>query len=474
MGHREAQDTPRRVFGVAPEEELLYSLSPDGSRRRIHPLVSRGRFLRLRRALAWVLMAAFFGLPHLPVGGRPALLLDWGARRFHVFGTTFHATDTLLLLAFGAGIIVTIFFVASTVGRMWCGYLCPQLIWLEFLFRPLEALLEGPPSRRRLLDRAPWGPVKILRRGLKGLLFTAAALAMAVTFFAYFVPRGELLAALGDPAGPGRTLALAVAGLTALITFDVLSFRDQMCTVACPYGRLQNVLADRDTVIVSYDPGRGEPRRKGPRAEGEAAGDCVDCGRCVATCPTGMDIRRGLQMECVGCAQCIDACDDVMDRLRRPRGLIRYTSQRALEGGRSRVWRPRLAAYLVLFAAAWGALVWVAATRAEARVEILRTGRESYRLLPGGEVANQQRLRITNHLPEPQAFTVDLTAPEGASLVVAISPMRVGPDAVETVDLVARVPAAAFRRGRVDGRYRIRSDRGFDQEHDVVLLGPWQ
>jgi len=461
-----------RPYEVAPQEELLYSLAPDGSRRVIHPVVSRGRFLRLRRITGWFLVALFFGLPHLPIGGHPAILLEWAARRFYIFGTTLHITDSWLLLAFGAGFIVTVFFVASTFGRMWCGFLCPQLVYQELVFRPIEALIEGPPSRRRRLGAAPWGAVKMLRKILKWSIYAALALAMAATFFAYFVGWDSIVAALTGPWTTGSALVLATLGLSAIIFFDFTYFRDQMCTVACPYGRLQNVLVDLDTVIVAYDEGRGEPRGRGRRTADDPRGDCVDCGRCISTCPTGMDIRRGLQMECVGCAQCIDACDDVMERMGRPRGLIRYTSLRENDTGETRFWRPRLFIYLAIMVIAWGALAVMGVSRAEANVEILRNGRETFRMLPTGEVANQQRIRFTNHLSEVQTFTVELLSPRGAELVVSLSPVVVEPNEVKTVNVVAKVPADAFQRGKVTGRYVIRSDKDFELERDVVLLGP--
>ncbi len=469
-------DAPKkeRLYDVAPEEDLLYSLAADGSRKIIHPPVSKGRFLRIRRVVGWGLMAVFFGLPHLPIAGHPALLLNWATRRFYIFGTTFHVTDSWLLLAFGAGIIVTIFFVASTFGRMWCGYICPQLVYQELLFRPIEAFIEGPPSRRRRLASAPWGVGKLPRKLVKWSIYEALALWMAATFFAYFVGWDGTVAALRGPWIGGDPLVLATAGLSVIIFFDFASFRDQMCTVACPYGRLQNVLVDPDTVIVGYDERRGEPRGKGKRAAQDPRGDCVDCGRCVYTCPTGMDIRRGLQMECVGCAQCVDACDDVMTRIGKPKGLIRYTSLREMDTGQARFWRPRLFVYLAIMILAWGALVAMGVTRSEANVELLRTGRETYRMLPTGEVANQQRVRFTNQLTEPQTFTVELVAPEGATLVVSLSPIVVAPDEVKTVNVVAKIPVDAFVNGKVMGRYEIRSDKDFDVEREFVLLGPYQ
>ncbi|MGE3842999.1 MAG: 4Fe-4S dicluster domain-containing protein, partial [Vicinamibacterales bacterium] len=262
--------------------------------------------------------------------------------------------------------------------------------------------------------------------------------------------------------------------LTLAIVFDFGWFRDQMCTIACPYGRLQNVMADQDTILVAYDVRRGEPKvRLKDRVVGILAGDCIDCRNCVNACPTGTDIRRGLQPECIGTAQCIDACDDVMRAQGKPIGLIRYTSERAQEGGRSPLWRPRTLAYLVLMTVAWGALGAMIFTRDDALIEVVRGGREPYRLLTNGEVANQQRLRITNQTSEPQRFSIEVLNPKGATLVVSESPVVVPADQLVTVNAVATVPRDVFVDGQATARYLVTSDRGFREEIEFILLGPF-
>jgi cytochrome c oxidase accessory protein FixG len=263
--------------------------------------------------------------------------------------------------------------------------------------------------------------------------------------------------------------------VTAAILFDFGWFRDQMCTLACPYGRLQNVMADPDTILVAYDEKRGEPRALAKdRRDGARHGDCVDCRLCVTTCPTGVDIRRGLQLECIGCAQCIDACDMVMRRTGRAPGLIRSTSERELASGARRFWRPRVVVYLVLLTIAWGTLVGLVITRADALVEVVRGGREPYRLLPTGEVANQQRFRFTNQLAEPQGFTVEVVSPAAAKLVLSESPVTVTPAEVVTTNAVTTVPRDAFHDGQARVRYRVASDRGFSREVEFLLLGPYR
>ncbi|MBP1635763.1 MAG: cytochrome c oxidase accessory protein CcoG, partial [Acidobacteria bacterium] len=237
--HADAQGH-EHLFDVAPEEDLLYSLSADGKRKFMHPVVHAGRFWKIRRAIAYALAAAFFALPHIPVGGYPAVMLDIVNRRSHVFGATFYPTDTLILVSLGFGVIVTVFFVASSFGRMWCGYSCPQTVWLEFFFRPIEAFLEGGPYKQRKLNDAPWTRRKAAIKAAKWAIWAGLALLMASTFVAYFTGWGPLVRGIAtEPAA--WTGPLFVIGLVAsAIVFDFGWFRDQMCTIACPYGRLQN------------------------------------------------------------------------------------------------------------------------------------------------------------------------------------------------------------------------------------------
>lgn len=463
-----------RIFEIAPPEELLYSISADGSRKFMHPVVRKGHYWHIRRRIAYALMVLFFALPLIPIGDHPAVLLDLATRRFHVFGATFHPTDNLLLAAFGFGVVVTVFFVGSTFGRVWCGFGCPQTVYLEFLFRPIEAFIEGGPTNQRRLNKEPWSSRKLAIKAAKWGTFTLVALAMATTFVAYFTGWAALAPGLLHEPAKWTGALFTIAAVTGLIVFDFGWFRDQMCTIACPYGRLQNVMADADTILVAYDEKRGDPKVKvKDRVGGVPAGDCIACRSCVNACPTGTDIRRGLQPECIGTAQCIDACDVVMLGQGKPIGLIKYTSETEQKGGVRRLWRARNLVYLALMTVAWGTLAVLVLTRGDAVVELVRGGREPYRLLPNGAVANQQRVKITNQLHEAQEFTIEVLVPAEASLVLSESPVVVAPGKLVTLNAVTTVPQGVFSDGQASVRYLVKSDKGFREEVDFLLLGPY-
>lgn len=471
---REASTLPRHsaAFDIAPPEELLFSMSPDGKRKFMHPVVRKGHYWRMRRAIAWALMALFFALPLIPVRGYPAVFFDLASRRTHLFGATFHPTENLVLLAFGFGVVVTVVFVGATFGRVWCGFGCPQTVYLEFLYRPIEMLIEGSPANQRRLNQQPWKARKMRIKAMKWAVFAVVSLVLSANFVAYFTAWSSLLPGLLHAPSEWSSAIFTLVFVAALILFDLGWFRDQMCTIACPYGRLQNVLSDPDTLLVAYDEARGEPRTRS-REQAPGLGACVDCNACVAACPTGVDIRRGLQAECIGTAQCVDACDEVMRKLGRPTGLIKFSSERAQKGGTTRLWRPRTVLFLALMVVAWSTFAALILTRADALVEVRRGGREPYRLLNSGDVANQQRIRFTNQSEAQQRFTVQVLEPTNISLVLSESPIVVDAEQIVTVNAVATAPRGLFANGQANVRYLITSDRGFREEVAFLLLGPF-
>ena len=303
------------------------------ARQKIYPREIDGRFQRLRTIAAWVLLGIFYVIPWIPWGGRQAVLFDLPARKFHIFGLTLWPQDFYFLTWLLVIAALALFFFTALAGRLFCGYACPQTVWTE-TFLWMERLVEGNRSQQMKLARAPWGTEKILRKGGKQLLWITFALWTGFTFVGYFTPIRELAGLVANFAtGPWETFWVLFYGGATYVNAGFM--REQVCKYMCPYARFQSAMFDKDTLVITYDDKRGEPR--GPRKKGvdpasKGLGACVDCTLCVQVCPTGIDIRKGLQYECIACAACIDACDEVMDKVGYPRGLIRYDTQHGLEG----------------------------------------------------------------------------------------------------------------------------------------------
>src|SRR5262245_2552290 len=313
---------------------------------KIYPREITGRLARLRNIAVVVLLGLYYGVALLQWDGRQALLFDLPNRKFYIFGLTLWPQDFFYLALLLILAALALFFVTSLAGRLWCGYACPQTVWTELFIR-IEQLTEGKRAKRMKLDRGRWTREKVLRKGAKQILWIALAFYTGLTFVGYFTPIRTLASGLVHLSlGPWETFWI---GLYSLATYGNAGFlREQVCKYMCPYARFQSAMFDRDTLVITYDTVRGEPRgarRRGTTSAAAGLGDCIDCTWCVQVCPTGIDIRQGLQNECIACAACIDACDAVMDRMSYPRGLIRYTTQNALDRKHTRVLRPRVLIY---------------------------------------------------------------------------------------------------------------------------------
>ena len=462
----------------APSDRVLSTLNPDGSRFWIRPKLSPGRFLTRRRIVAWGLIALFVLLPRIRIGGRPAFLIDLVTREISIAGAVFRPSDGFLLMLLGLTVVLTVFFVTALWGRVWCGWACPQTVYLEHVFRPIERLWEGNPSEQRKLDAAK---LPSWRRVGKWVSYAALAFAVANVFLAYFVGTDRLedwvtSSPADHPVGFG-----IVVFVSAAMFFDFTYFREQTCIVACPYGRLQSVMVDKQSLMIGYDATRGEPRGKpqkkslpvvGDAAGAPARGDCVDCGACVTACPTGIDIRGGLQMECIGCAQCIDACDHVMDKLERPRGLIRYTSEDELAGKPRHVWRVRTLIYPVLLTIVGALFVWNLGTRAATEVWVLRPAGPTFFPLDGGKVAAQVRLKLENKTKISRTYQVALVETDVGTLRSPMKSWTLAPGKSAELPLFVDAEQRIFRHGQRVVHLRLSDDHGWQKTIAVDLIGP--
>lgn len=461
---------------LQPEERVLSTLNKDGTRRWMKPRLSVGRFWKARRVVAYALILVFTALPYIQVKGKPAVLLDIIDRQFIFFGKVLFATDTLLLALFMMCVFVSVFLATALAGRVWCGWACPQTVYMEFVYRPVERLFDGKPGTR---PKPGAGGVKKLFKHITYLIVSAF---LAHTFLSYFVGVENLQHWIfGSPTQHPIAFAVVIF-TTAAMLFDFGVFREQTCIVACPYGRFQSVMLDGSSLIVGYDRNRGEPRgaMKRKNKNGDVSlnvveakqGDCIDCKLCVQTCPTGIDIRDGLQLECIHCAQCIDACDAVMDRIKKPRGLIRYSSQEALEGRKRKLFRPRVIIYPLILTILLSAFVVVLLTKSSADVHIVRVKGNLFTTLTDGQFMNQARLTVTNRTDGLVTYSAEVVSPEqGVHVELATDALTFEPNKMESVMTRIIAEPQVFSKSPIDVTVRVHGSDGFEKDLHFPVHG---
>lgn len=387
-----------------------------GNRKWIYPKKPSGPLYKGRTWFSILLMALLFSGPFIKINGHPILLLNIIERKFIIFGIPFWPQDlplfALLMLTFVVFIIVfTVLF-----GRLWCGWACPQTIFMEMLFRKIEYLIEGDFKQQQKLDTQPWDAEKIGKKTLKHLLFFILSFLIANTFLAYLIGIDELkkLAFNGPSAHLGQFISLTLFTFVFYIVFA--KFREIVCIVICPYGRLQGLMLDKNSIVVAYDYVRGEPRGFIKKGAAEQKGDCVDCHRCVQVCPTGIDIRNGTQLECINCTACIDECDEVMDKIHKPKGLIRYASQAQIASGLIQRFTLRSSAYTVILVILMSVLTYLLATRSDVEATVLRTPGLTYQAQPGQKVSNMYNFEVVNKTFNNQQIELKVIEPASASI----------------------------------------------------------
>lgn len=458
--------TPTRI---RPDRDSVTTIREDGSRLFLHPADAHGWFTTARRWSGWFLITLYLALPWIPIGGHPAVFLDIAGRRFHLFGFTLAFQDAWLMFFGITGLGFALFFITSLLGRVWCGWACPQTVFLDHVYRRVERWLEGDSFKRKRLDAAPWGLAKILRRGGKQIIFFVISAAIAHLFIAYFVSIPELWTMMHAAPGAHWAAFVFVFVFTGILYFNFAWFREQLCIVICPYGRLQSALIDDHSLVIGYDTKRGEPRG---RLNTPDAGACVDCNRCVQVCPTGIDIRHGLQIECIGCAACIDACDTVMDKIDRPRGLIRYDSLAGFGGGRTKWLRPRTLVYAALLAIGVLVASWALSTVRPANLAITRmTGAPYY--VTADAVRNQFLIRLVNKTDIPARFVITLPDAPAALVRTGLEGVvELAPLAEEVRPLVLQLPRSEYAGSFALTIQVADETKSFSLERPVKFVGP--
>jgi len=386
------------------DEEIYRDLY--ASSGKIYNRSIKGRYQRLRRYTGWPLMLAFLLTPWFSWDGRQSVLFDLPTRMFHVFGITFFPQDGILLAIALIIAAFTLFTVTNLVGRVWCGFTCPQTVW-TMMFMWVEHKTEGDRSARIKLDKSPMSVKKFSKKLFKHTGWVAIALVTAITFVGYFVPIKELMFDIA--AFELHRWALFWILFFTLMTYMNAGYlREQVCKYMCPYARFQSVMYDVDTLVVSYDEVRGEPRGTGKRKEGSSQGDCVDCTWCVQVCPVDIDIREGLQYECINCGLCVDACNDIMERTKQPKGLIRFTTEHELQGGKTHIVRPRFVGYLVAMLIMIIGFGSVIVNRVPLKLDALRDRNVLYRENFSGNIENVYTLKVVNMEQRPRALMLSV------------------------------------------------------------------
>lgn len=452
-----------------PETIELYA-----SRKKIYVKEIKGFFQRIRNVSLLALMGMYFLFVWLTLDGQPLIHFDLPEREFHLYGMTFFPKDFFLLSAMLIISAFGLFFVTTLFGRVWCGYTCPQTVW-TFVFMWIEEKVEGGRNKRIKLDKSPNNREKLTKKGIKHALWLLVAFATGVTFVGYFYPIRELLADFFTLQANGWAY-FWVGFFTVATYLNAGWMREQVCLYMCPYARFQSVMFDPNTRIVSYDPNRGEPRGKRKKGVDPAElglGDCIDCEQCVQVCPTGIDIRDGLQYECIGCALCIDACDQIMDRMDYPRGLIRYTTENELEGKQSKLLRPRTFGYGAVMVLMISAVIYIIANRVPAQMDVLRDRGALYNFNGQGRIENSYTVKIQNMSEVPQTFNLSVKGLEDIRFITDTT-VTITSGENRSVPTVVDVPPESIVESNNDIRFIAKSqtDPSLTLETESRFIGP--
>jgi cytochrome c oxidase accessory protein FixG len=465
--------------------ERLATTDETGKRVYLHPEDITGFWRTLRTRFYWLLIVFYMVVPWIYIDGKQIILLDLPGREFHILGYTFYGHDgpLLIFLLLGAGF--TFAFVTSIWGRVWCGWACPQTVFIDAIYRKIDLLVIGKARQRKALDKAPMSFEKFWKKSLKWFLYILVSMHIVHSGLGYFAGTHKLFWITMNSPAENWTLFTTMLVMTAIVLFDFGWFKEQFCIIACPYGRFQSVMMDDNSMVVAYDESRGEPRRNPKEIKKEDEGDCIDCKRCVKACPTGIDIRMGTQLECIACTQCIDACDEIMTKLNKPKGLIKYTSENKLKGKPSKR-GIRAYVYLTFIIAIITVFTVTLNKRADLRIQFLRGSKMPYQSIVKSdgskEIVNHFKVKLNYYGSKKYYLNLVPVDPEDAkkfNIIMPLAPIEIL-DANKQADVFVRFPVSALNAGHktlklnVIDSQDIEEDKGtIVQEVEMKLVGPF-
>lgn len=443
-----------------------------GKRKWMYPVIRKGKFYNYRNWLSYAYLILFFTGPFLRINGQPLLLINVMERRFVLLGQVFWPQDFFLFVLAMLAFIVCIVFFTMAFGRIFCGWICPQTIFMEMVFRKIEIWIEGDAKYRRKLDEGPLTREKILKKAAKHTIFVVLSFMIANTFLAYVIGSGNLIKIMTEPITQHWVGFISIWVFTAVFYLVYSRVRELVCTVICPYGRLQGVLTDKHTLMVAYNYKRGEPRGKLSRKDDKPKGDCVDCGLCVDVCPTGIDIRKGPQLECVNCTMCIDACNHVMEKIHRDINLIGFYSEEMIEESKKPAFTSRMKAYSVIIAVLFGVLAYFIYQRQDVDVTLMRSAGMLYQEQPGNYISNIYNADIINKTDKTQ--NIKLVADDPRVKIKYIqAPGALTKESATKAVFFLMLPATSIRATKTDIKLKVVKENKVINTISTTFIGPY-
>ena len=441
------------------------NMDEKGGRKWVYAKKPKGKWYTRRTIFSWFVLLFFIGAPFIKINGNPFILLDIASRKFIIFGAIFWAQDTFILSLLMLSFVLFIVLFTVTFGRLWCGWACPQTIFLEMVFRKIEYLIEGDYRAQYKLNNGPWTTKKLLKKLTKHSVFILISIAMTNTFLLWFIGPEKWWVLANEPIRENFTSFLIMLAISGFFYWVYSFFREQICTMVCPYGRMQSVLLDSKSVIVTYDYKRGEPR--GAKNEG----DCIDCRQCVSVCPTGIDIKNGTQLECINCAACIDQCNSVMRSIGKKEGLIRFDSEQGIKNGHSTIWNTRNKAYSVVLLVLISFFVYTLFTRPAIETTILRTPGLLFQENADNTISNVYNIKIINKTHDSMPLEMRLLSHKG-EIKMAGSKMDIKDQSMYESTFILFIPRAELKSDNTEVEFGIYSNGELIETYKTSFVSP--